>query len=158
RRHGYPLFDCYPATWDAGAYDRPSRRNGRLSGLEDFARRVQEDLWQAIADELRLPATSPTETAPDPPAREQGYHDGFMESRLRVYVGRDEVQRRLLDFAAGAATVPCLVSGPSGAGKSAALARFVTEYRRRHPDLLIVPHFIGATPRSTSLRELLMRF
>jgi WD40 repeat protein len=157
RRHAYPLFDGYPARWDAGAYDRPSRSPGRLGGLEDFGRRVQADLWQAIQAELKLPVTPPTETVTEPLAEEQDYHDRFMESRLRVYVGRDEVQRRLLEFADGAATVPCLVSGPSGAGKSAALARFFTDYHRRHPDVLAVPHFIGASPRSTSLRQLLRR-
>jgi hypothetical protein len=91
RRHGYPLFDGYPARWDAGAYDRPSRSHGRLDGLEEFGRRVQADLWQAIQAELKLPVTPPTETVTDPLAEEQDYHDRFMESRLRVYVGRDEV-------------------------------------------------------------------
>jgi hypothetical protein len=157
RRHGYPLFDGYPASWDAGAYDRPSRSDGRLGGLEDFGRRVQEDLWQAIQAELNLPNTPPTETVTDPLAEELDYHERFMESRLRVYIGRDEVQRRLLEFADGDAVVPCLVSGPSGAGKSAALARFFTHYRQQHPDVLAVPHFIGSSPRSTSLRQLLRR-
>jgi hypothetical protein len=99
RRHGYPLFDGYPATWDSAVYDRPSRSHGRLGDLEDFGRRVQEDLWQAIQAELKLPDTPPAETAADPLAEEQDYHERFMESRLRVYVGRDEVQRRLLEFA-----------------------------------------------------------
>jgi WD40 repeat protein len=80
-----------------------------------------------------------------------------MESRLRVYVGRERSNHELLSYARGAAPVACLVTGPSGAGKSAALARFVTDYRRQHPETLVVPHFVGASPRSTSLRELLKR-
>ena len=75
--------------------------------------------------------------------------------QLRVYVGREEVIRDLLDFAASDAPVACLVTGPSGAGKSAALARFVAEYRRLHPAAVVLPHFVGAGPRSTSLRETL---
>ena len=80
-----------------------------------------------------------------------------MESRLRVYVGRQDLHDALVAFADGADPFPGLVTGPSGSGKSAALARFVTEYRRTHPDVLVIPHFIGASPRSAGLRDLLRR-
>ena len=49
------------------------------------------------------------------------------------------------------------MTGPSGSGKSAALARFVTDYRRTNPRTSLVPHFIGASPASTNPRQMLRR-
>ncbi len=158
RRNGCPLLDPYAARWNPEAYDRPSRSRGRLDGLEEFGRRVHDDLWAAIRDELRLPETPPAEAAADPLAEEEDYHERFMESRLRVYVGRESLSGTLTAFADDDDPVACLVSGPSGSGKSAALAHFVLDYRRRRPDVLVVPHFVGASPRSSNLREMLRRF
>lgn len=157
RSGDFPVMGNYPARWDPEAYDPPTRSRGRLVGLEAFGERVLEQLWEAVRNELNLAARPPAQVAPDPLADEADYHERFVESRLRVYVGREEVNRALLSFAGSDDTVPCLVIGPPGSGKSAALARFVTEYRRQHPEALVVPHFAGASPRSTSLRELLRR-
>jgi WD40 repeat protein len=156
RSSGYPVLDNYPAHWDPQAYDRPTKTNGRLVGLEEFGRCVQEQLWEAIRTELQLGA-EPAAAVADPLAEEADFHERFLESRLRVYVGREAVQELLRRFADGAGVVPCLVSGPSGAGKSAALARFVTTYRQQHPEVFVLPHFVGASPRSTGLRDLLRR-
>jgi len=131
-----------------------------LAGLEEFGRRVSEQLWQAIQAEHKLPDTPPmvslAET--DPLAEEAAYHEEFIESRLRVYVGREKLQKDLVEFAEGQATVPCLVTGPSGAGKSAAMARFVRSYTDSHPKAFVIPHFVGASPGSTNLRHMLRRF
>jgi hypothetical protein len=158
RYSGYPVMENYPARWDPDAYDRPSKSKGRLVGLEEFCKRVQEQLWTAIQEELQLPDTPPAEMPADPLAEELDFHDRFMESRLRVYVGREQIQRKLFAFAEANEPVPCLVTGPSGSGKSASLAKFVTEYRPQNPDTLVIPHFVGASPRSTGLRDMLRRF
>ena len=89
---------------------------------------------------------------------EADYHERFMESRLRVYVGREKLLQDLIDFASSDAEVPCLLTGPSGSGKSAALARFTMTYRVQRPDVLVIPHFVGASPGSTGLRQMLLRF
>ena len=57
-------------------------------------------------------------------ANEANEQARFIESRLRVYVGREDVQRALVAYALGSETLPCLMTGPSGSGKSAAMARF----------------------------------
>jgi hypothetical protein len=75
-----------------------------------------------------------------------------------VYIGRDELQRKLSEFTDGTDEIPCLATGPSGSGKSAAMARFVTAYSNTHRDALVIPHFVGASPASTSLRQMLFRF
>jgi tetratricopeptide (TPR) repeat protein len=158
RHSGYSVMENYPARWDAQAYDRPSRSHGRLVGLEAFGERVRDQLWQAIREELQLPGQPPVETAADSLAEEQDYHERFMESRLRVYVGREQINDTLIAFGNGDDQVPCLVTGPSGSGKSAALARFVRDYRLKQPQSLVISHFIGAGPRSTNLRDMLRRF
>ena len=131
-----------------------------LAGLEDFGQRVSEQLWQAIQAKYDLPDRPPTVTLAetDPLAEEAAYHEEFMESRLRVYVGREEVQDQLIAYVEGDTTRPCLVTGRSGLGKSAALARFARRYTDGHPDALLIPHFVGASPGSTSLRQVLRRF
>ncbi|HUT92597.1 MAG TPA: AAA family ATPase, partial [Thermoguttaceae bacterium] len=131
-----------------------------LAGLETFGRYVGEQLWRAIQAEHGLPEVPPVEAAAkaDPLAIEQDYHERFMESRLRVYVGRENVQERLTAFADGKATHPCLVTAPSGSGKSAALAKFAQSYAQARPDVLVIPHFVGASPGSTGLRQMLRRF
>ncbi|NOZ19837.1 MAG: DUF4062 domain-containing protein [Planctomycetes bacterium] len=131
-----------------------------LDHLEEFGQAVQDRLWEAIRAEYSLPEEPPTpvEGERDELAEEMDFHEQFMESRLRVYVGREVVQQELTDFADGDETVPCLVTGPSGSGKSAALARFATAYADEHEDVLVIPHFIGASPASTNLRQMLRRF
>ena len=126
--------------------------------LDEFGQRVHDQLWQAIREEFQLPEQPPVFSAADPLAEEQDYHERFMESRLRVYVGREQINDALLAFADGTDLVPCLVTGPSGSGKSAALARFVRDYQHKQPQTLVIPHFIGASPRSTNLRDMLRRF
>jgi len=157
RQSTCPVMDGYPAKWDPQAFDRPTRTNGRLVGLEQFGRRIQDQLWEAIKAEHDLPEVPPVETLAerDPLAEEAAFHEAFMESRLRVYVGREEVQHHLVEFADSEATVPCLVTGPSGSGKSAALARFVRDYAVRRREALVIPHFVG--PGATSLRQILRR-
>lgn len=127
-----------------------------LDGLEEFGRQVLERLWNAIRRELKL------ESAPESPddalSIERNYHDRFMESRRRVYIGRQSLLDQITAYAEGPQECPLLVTGPSGSGKSAALARFEERYQQSHPDDFIIPHFVGASPASTGLRTTLLRF
>jgi hypothetical protein len=50
-----------------------------------------------------------------------------------------------------------LLTGESGLGKSAALARFVRDFRKEQPDRFLLAHFVGASPRTTSLPTMLHR-
>ena len=34
------------------------------------------------------------------------------------------------------------------------MAKFVTEYEASHKDVLVIPHFVGASATSTSLRQI----
>lgn len=128
-----------------------------LIGLEEFGQQVLDSLWMAICRELKLDETSVDDSAADPLAVERGFHERFMESRLRVYIGRQSLQQRLMSFAEGDSEKAALVTGPSGAGKSAALSKFVADYTKSHPETLVIPHFVGASPGSTGLRQTLFR-
>ena len=92
---------------------------------------------------------SPAQAGPDEAARLAAESDDqarFVESRLRVYVGREDVQRELVAYTLGNEPKPCLVTGPSGSGKSAALAKFVSKARKDLPGVTLISHFIGASP------------
>ena len=136
-----------------------------LGGLEAFGTSVSERLEQAILhpdpdSELAQHLREMREPQADPLGliAESDQHERFMESRLRIYVGRDKLRQALTRFANADHPVPALVTGPSGSGKSAAMAHFVTGYRDAHPGVFVIPHFIGASAASTSLRQMLRRF
>jgi hypothetical protein len=153
---GHVAAEPYPCRWDANAFDRPTRSLGRLVGMEAFGRQVHDWLWEAVRAELNLP-DQPAAGEGDSLAEEGDFHERWMEMRLRVYAGREPLNDALHACALGDGELPCLVTGPSGSGKSAGLARFVTTFRRSHPEVFVLAHFVGASPRSTSLREMLGR-
>ena len=151
--HGAPLCE-YPCRWDATA--------GRLTGLEQFGEYVEQGLWAAIArehpeitEEAAPPAPAGTE---DWLPEEQDYHERFIESRLRVYVGRERIHGRLTSYLESDSTQPMLLVGGSGTGKSAILGKQWQDWLQGHPDDFVLPHFVGASPSSTNLRLVLRRF
>jgi hypothetical protein len=93
----------------------------------------------------------------DPLDEEADFHERFTELRLRVFVGREQDYRCLADFARGDDECHCLVTGPSGCGKSALLARFVRDFRAEQPEAVVLAHFVGASPHTTSLPGMLGR-
>lgn len=170
RSRGYPVYDGYPARWISKSLDRPAHEHehttGRLESLEAFGRRVKRDLWRGLCREhpairrrrrCRLPRPWPESTPVDPWADERDIQEQFIHSRLGVYVGREQLYRDLERYAGSASTGPCLLTGPSGSGKSAALAKFVSDYQVCHGDVLVISHFVGSSPRSAALRDMLER-
>lgn len=157
-KSGFPVIDSYPAKWDAEAYDSSAKSPGRFVGLDSFGDTLEKELWEGIKAEFELPDKPPTTVETDPLAEEQNFHELFMESRLRVYVGRDKIHAQLLEYLKGEDTRPLMVTGPSGSGKSAVLARLCGDYAQEHGDAILIPHFVGASPGSTNLRTSLRRF
>ena len=154
------VFGNYPCRWDEGAYDRPTRSPGRLVALEEFGERVRTQLEEAIRTAPELQGHFSALTAEpddrDGLGEEAGYHERFIESRTRVYVGRDAIHQQLLDYLAGDEPKPLLLTGPSGSGKSSVLARLYREVAEDYD--LAIAHFVGASPTSTELRQMLRRF
>lgn len=135
-------------------------RDSRLPVMEDYAyddlevfgRRVLEDLWTAIDDEY--PSGAP---APDPLDVERSYHNYLIETRTELFIGQRHLLARLHAYASGDSPAPVVVTGTPGCGKSALLAKFIDQFRRLHPDVYVLYHFIGASPSSTDPRRMLLR-
>lgn len=161
RAYGAPLTDGYRCRWDPALYDTVLQRPGRLVLDSEFARRVEHDLWEGLRAHLGVDEEQGNDGRSEPSTEadlleaEADDYERFVESRLQVYVGRDDIHRRLCEFAAGPARAPLAIVGAPGSGKSAVLARFVRE--RQSGGSAVIPHFVGASARSTSLRLMLRR-
>jgi len=122
-----------------------------LSGLEALGDQIREDLWAAIEKELERPAV-----VLDDHQRERAYHERFVVDRTRLFLGRDEIVKRILDGLADPAGGDILaVTGAPGSGKSALLAECARQARERFHGALVIPHFIGASPGSAILANTL---
>lgn len=155
--HNAPLVE-YFCRWEAGTV---KDAHGRLAGLEGFGETVRDNLWDAMAKEYPEILQKPEPIQPDTEnwlEAEQEFHERFMESRLRVYVGRDNIHQELTDYLESDSRQPLLLSGGSGTGKSAILARLCRDWEQRHPDQFVLPHFVGASGASTSHYMMLRRF
>lgn len=158
RQSGVPVLDGYAAHWEPDTWDRPTGQTGRLGALHEFGRAVLDDLWRAIKLELGLP-DEPPEGAGSWLQIEHDDHRRFMEERLRGYVSRRGLHESLVEYAFRGQGRPLLVLGPSGSGKSSLLAQLVDHCQRLDGSerVLVVPHFVGASTRSTSLGSFLTR-
>ena len=119
---------------------------------EEMGAWVLEDFTKIIND--RWPEGPP----PDPLDREAADHESCAQSRTQVYIGRQEYFDCLDAHAAANSTNPLTVLGEPGSGKSALLANWVERYRQAHEDVFVLQHYIGATPHSVDLTEMLRRF
>ena len=132
RASGLPLHDGYPSPQQLGEL-------------------VLADLTAAID------AQFPEGAVPEPLDREAAEHEAFAESRREVYLGREGDFVRLDEHAAGDGA-PLVVLGEAGSGKSALLANWLDRFRKGHPEIPTVAHFVGATPYSTDGSGMLRRF
>jgi tetratricopeptide (TPR) repeat protein len=98
----------------------------------------------------------PEGSEPDPLTREQAEHEAFARSRAGVYIGRKAYVDRLDAHVKGNGQ-PLVVIGESGSGKSALLANWALDYRAAHPDVFVLPHFVGASPTSTDWAGMVRR-
>ncbi len=117
---------------------------------EQMAQMVLDALWEQID------AAFPASEVPNELEREWLDHEAFAKSRLKAYVGRDRVLGLLdevLDLNGPAVKV---VTGTSGGGKSALLAYWLEQRSLRVPKRTFV-HYIGGTPESGTLGNLVFR-
>lgn len=99
----------------------------------------------------------PEGSLPDPLNREALDHAAYARSRERVYISRPDDLSRLDAHAAAHDDRPLVILGESGSGKSALLANWASRYRKQHPEVLILEHYIGATPASADCAAMLRR-
>ncbi len=122
--------------------------------IEALGEKVERVLWERIETEIG----ELTEKEKDWLVEEAEFHELFVADRTRRFVGRRKLLDRIHGFCekVGEPSV-MLITGEPGCGKSALMGKFTTEVLHNLPDWLILPHFIGASPNSTSLRQTLKR-
>ena len=136
----------YPATWDG--------EKKKVIGLEDFGKRVLEDIWK----ELDILTKEQLDTRPKTWQEEERlYLEEFIEERANGFSGREDIINDLKTFAHSPAGYDhcglCLTS-ESGGGKSALFAKL---HRELHNEkLFVLVHAAGISLRSNSLENMLL--
>lgn len=142
-------YDYYPCSWKGMVDGKPM-----VGDLERFGERVLADLWQAFREEF-----PEEETELDPLTQARAYHESFIESHARSFVGRSKILQEIHNYTES--DVPSLfaVLGEPGGGKSSLVAAFAREYIRKSKEQgnVVIPHFVGAAPGSTNCRHTLER-
>lgn len=122
----------------------------RLSGLEAFGDEVKKDLWHAIENEY-----PETQEAKDPLDLETEAQKWFAESRLKFFVGRQDILDELKKCQDGEENRPYFVFGEPGTGKSAIMAKMAQEYRKE--GWWVFENYAGSTASSGNLLDTLER-
>lgn len=147
---------------------RANDRRDKLALLKDRVRKsgfsVRENYPdpRALGEVVLKDITSvidklfPEGSNPDPLDREASDHEQFAKSRASVYIGRQEYFERLNQHAKSDAQ-PLAVLGDSGSGKSALLSTWALRYKEKHPNDLLIMHFIGATQHSADWMAMIRR-
>lgn len=113
---------------------------------------IYEDLVAVIERDFgQPPPMTPLE-------KERRRHEAFAASRRRAYIPNTETLRRLDEYAASATipgpdeggerlglprSTPLVVVAGAGTGKSALVAHWVDRWRRKHPETLVIEHYVG---------------
>jgi len=90
-----------------------------------------------------------------PLEREIDAHEAFRRDRAEVFVGREEILKKIQDYIGKAIKQPLAVYGESGTGKSALMAYSLQLTKEKFPEVKVIFRFIGATPESSDGRALL---
>jgi tetratricopeptide (TPR) repeat protein len=153
---------------EAEAARRVAERREKLARLKDRIRTsglpVREDypnprdLGRLVLEDLTrlIDTLFPEGEVLDILKREALGHEAFLQTRTRVYIGR-AAEYEVLDRHVESSGPPLIVTGEAGGGKSALLANWVQRYRKSHPTLPVITHFVGATSSSLGEAALLRR-
>ena len=130
----------YTARWEAGS--------ASLEHLAALVSDVAADLWAVIS--AQLDAVDNT----DDLAREVEAHDLFARERAQHFTGRSDTLDRIAGYLRAREWEPLLVVGASGSGKSALISE-ATRRAVKDARAVVVTRFIGVTPESADIRQLL---
>jgi len=130
--------------------------NGRqVSGLEAWAKEVEERLWAELDAEIPPPGPAPSWQEEERLALAD-----FAEDRARDFVGRKALREQIIAFVASKpeeAQRGLVIAGDSGSGKSA-LWGLLHAQLSKAKSLLLLSHAAGASPRAASVDQMLRRW
>jgi nephrocystin-3 len=142
------LKDCIRTAAEKKKLKYPPREN--YADPEALGDLILADLTQIIGE------LYPPDQVPDPLDQEAARHEAYARSRRLAFVGREDILSRLDEYTA-APRQPVVLIGQSGCGKSALLAEWASRWHEKHPDDLVLQHYIGSTPGSADWQELVRR-
>ncbi|MBN2157295.1 MAG: DUF4062 domain-containing protein [Candidatus Lokiarchaeota archaeon] len=117
--------------------------------LEEFGRHVFDALWTNINMQInRFVRKSELE-------QESESQMAFAQTRTKIFVGRNAVLEKIMDYIHDTTNDPLIIMGPSGSGKSALIAKLVHEIHKSNPASIVLPRFIGTTVKSSNSLTLL---
>ncbi len=119
---------------------------------EELGALVRRDLLGAI--DLVWPEPETKQGHGNRQAIEHRMHEAFAAARRKAYIA-DAENISALNRHIEKAQPPLVVAAESGMGKSALLAYWAKYYKARHPDCLIVSHFVGLTGTGSSSKNVL---
>eukprot|EP01125_Pyxidicula_operculata_P019184 TRINITY_DN693_c0_g1_i1.p1 TRINITY_DN693_c0_g1~~TRINITY_DN693_c0_g1_i1.p1 ORF type:complete len:2289 (+),score=635.01 TRINITY_DN693_c0_g1_i1:128-6994(+) len=147
RLSDYPLLDGYESKWGGLSEGKPV-----VTGLESFASRVFDDLWNCIS------STFPEDEIPEETLDlERNYHQSFSQSLYTDFVGRKDVLDQIQKFVDGHRHQLLVLHGKPGDGKSAILAHYAHTLATKDKKTFVLGHFVGASPSSVDIRKTLWR-
>eukprot|EP01125_Pyxidicula_operculata_P019749 TRINITY_DN7182_c0_g1_i1.p1 TRINITY_DN7182_c0_g1~~TRINITY_DN7182_c0_g1_i1.p1 ORF type:complete len:1565 (+),score=417.22 TRINITY_DN7182_c0_g1_i1:40-4734(+) len=83
------VFDNYPCEWRGVVDEKPM-----VGGLEDFGKHVLETFWQHLKEEF----PEREEKEENPLEVERGYHERFIESHSKLFIGRKGLLSKIREF------------------------------------------------------------
>jgi WD40 repeat protein len=126
------------------------RGNGiNADDLKEFCEQVWKQLSEVVEQQIAALAKVPADEL------EEQAHQQFGEEHCHRFVGRGEPLERIAAYLRQGSDKPLAVIGPSGSGKSAVMARAVQAAREEKSKAQIIARYIGATPASSDLIQLL---
>ena len=143
---GLETYDGYRGQWLGDVQGKPM-----LHKLEDFGQRVLYNLWNAIQKDY--PVTNEIE---DPLKQASKMNQAFFETQINNFIGRHSLLGLAQEKIEGMESGLLLATGKSGSGKSAFMAALAQQLMQL-PNYHVITHFIGATPGSTDISNILSR-
>ena len=120
------------------------------AGADHLGEQVLADLTKLI-DRLYPPHEERSHSE-----REECTQRAYANSVIQMHIVRQSSFERLDEHAEGDG-LPLMLTGDPGSGKTALLAAWARQWRERHPDQLVVEHYVGASPDSTNWEQMLLR-
>ena len=127
----------------------PWRDGIQAVDLEEFAARALSDLEAIVTKQMEAIEAEGLAYI------EEQSHQQFGAGRGRWFVGRADALEGIEASLSDDSEAPLAIVGPPGCGKSAVMARLAQALRRHRPEAHVIARYIGATPSSSDLVQML---